>query len=83
MTDEELLAQTSATLGEAHRAEFAEWSLDHRGHSAIINHKDAWAFRTREFVRLYGELKQRGLKLPKCDCPPGAHAWENRRRRRR
>lgn len=81
MTDEELLKEVSVALGEAHRAEFAEWAMDHRGHSAIVNHKDAWALRSREFVRLYGELKQRGLKLPACDCPAGAHDWGRRRYR--
>ena len=78
MTDEELLQATSAALGEAHRAEFSEWSMDHKGHSAIVNHKDAWAMRSRTFGVLYAELKQRGLKLPKCDCSPGAHDWERR-----
>ena len=27
----------------AHDAPFAEWSKDHRGHSAIVNHTNAWA----------------------------------------
>lgn len=73
MTDEQLIAAASQARGEAHRAPFAEWSKDHRGHSAIVNHTAAWSLRSSEFGSLYDELKRRGLSLPQCDCPPGAH----------
>lgn len=73
MTDEELLNKTSAALGAAHRAPFAEWSMDHHGHSSIVNHTDAWAKRSKEFMDLIDECLCRGLKPPKCDCPPDAH----------
>lgn len=76
MTDEELLAKTSAARGLAHRAPFAEWSKDHRGHSAIVNHTSAWAQCGNDFMSLMDECERRGLKMPPCDCPPGAHDWE-------
>lgn len=76
MTDEELLAKVSAARGAAHRARFAEWSKDHRGHSSITNHTNAWATRGDELMAFADELERRGLKLPPCDCPPGAHDWE-------
>ena len=76
MTDEELLAQVSAARGAAHRAAFAEWSKDHRGHSSIVNHTNAYAVRGDELMALADELERRGLKLPPCDCPPGSHNWE-------
>ncbi len=76
MTDEELLAKASAARGAAHRAPFAEWSKDHRGHSAIVNHTSAYADRGAEFLALAEEVAARGLDLPPCDCPPGAHDWE-------
>lgn len=73
MTDEELLAKVSAARVLAHRAPFAEWSKDHRGHSSIVNHTTAWAARGYELMALADELERRGLKWPPCDCPPGAH----------
>ena len=73
MTDAELLAAVSRARGEAHRAPFAEWSMDHKGHSAIVNHTSAWETRGYEFARLYQMCLERGLKLPPCDCPAGAH----------
>lgn len=73
MTDEELLAKTSAIRGEAHRAPFAEWSKDHRGHSSIVNHTFSWATRGYEWLELTDECERRGLPIPPCDCPPGAH----------
>ena len=73
MTNEELIRKTSAARGLAHRAPLAEWSLDHRGHSAIVNHTNAWAVRSREFHELMDECERRGLAMPPCDCPPGAH----------
>lgn len=76
MPDEELLAAVSAARGKAHRAPFAEWSKDHRGHSAIIHHTNAWAVESGELVRLCHELTKRGLAMPNCDCPAGAHDWE-------
>ena len=76
MTDEELLAKVSAARGAAHRAPFAEWSKDHRGHSSIVNHTSAYATRGDELMAFADELERRGLKLPPCDCPPGAHDWE-------
>jgi hypothetical protein len=73
VTNEELLARTSAARGLAHRAPFAEWSKDHRGHSAIVNHTHAWAERGEDFLTLAAECDRRGLALPPCDCPAGAH----------
>ena len=35
----------------AHDAPFAEWSKDHRGHSAIVNHTSAWADRGNEWLK--------------------------------
>lgn len=78
MTDKELLEAAARALGSAHRAPFAEWSKDHKGHSAITHHTQAWADRSQEFVALAAEIKRRHLSLPPCDCPPGAHDWENR-----
>lgn len=74
MTDEELLAKLSQARGAAHRAPFAEWSKDHRGHSSIVNHTDAWAARGNDFLKLSEEADRRGLKMPACDCPAGAHS---------
>lgn len=34
----------------AHNAPLAEWSKDHRGHSAIVNHTNAWASRGKEWM---------------------------------
>lgn len=76
MTDEELLAKASAARGAAHRAPFAEWSKDHRGHSSIVNHTTSFAVRGNEFMDLAAEVRRRGLSLPPCDCPAGAHDWE-------
>lgn len=76
MTDEELIERVSAARGRAHRADFAEWSKDHRGHSSIVHHADGWASESREFVRLLNELRLRGIPMPPCDCPAGAHDWE-------
>lgn len=73
MTDEELLAKTSIARGLAHRAPLAEWSKDHRGHSAIVNHTSAWARLGDDFIALSDECGRRGLAIPKCDCPPDAH----------
>lgn len=74
MTDAELLAATSAARGRAHRAPFAEWSKDHKGHSAIVHHTDAWARHADDFNALMAECDRRGLKMPPCDCPPEDHA---------
>jgi hypothetical protein len=76
MTDEELLEKTSKARGNAHRSELSEWSLDHKGHSSIVNHETSWASRGHDFMALSDECAKRGLKLPPCDCPPGAHDWE-------
>lgn len=73
MTDAELLEKTSRARGLAHRAPFAEWSKDHRGHSAIVHHTRAWADRSKEFFGLMDEVDRRGLKMPPCDCPPADH----------
>jgi len=35
----------------AHEAPFAEWSMDHRGHSSIVNHTSAWARLGNDWVR--------------------------------
>lgn len=80
MTDEELLGRCAAARGAAHRAEFAEYSLDHQGHTRIVNHVSAWAVRGDEFAALADEVARRGLKLPPCNCPSGAHDWELPRR---
>lgn len=76
MNDEELLAKTSAARGLAHRAPFAEWSKDHKGRSSIVNHTSAWARQADDFIALSDECGRRGLLLPLCDCPAGAHNWE-------
>lgn len=79
MTNEELLARTSAARGLAHRSPFAEWSKDHKGHSSIVNHTHAWATNSTAFVDLVNECSRRGLGIPPCDCPAGAHDWERTR----
>lgn len=33
----------------AHEAPFAEWSMDHRRHSSIVNHTSSWATRGKEW----------------------------------
>lgn len=76
MTDDELLQRASAARGAAHRAEFSEYSKDHRGHTSIVNHASGWAVRGDEFAALADEVAGRGLKLPPCDCPAGVHDWE-------
>lgn len=73
MTDTELLQATAQARGAAHRAPFAEWSKDHEGHSAIVNHTNGWAERASEFAALMVEIKRRGLATPPCDCPSGSH----------
>lgn len=73
MTDEELLQKTAKARGAAHRAEFAEWSKDHRDHSAIVHHTRGYADRANEFVELMQEVTRRGLKIPRCDCSPTQH----------
>lgn len=35
----------------AHEAPFAEYSMDHRGHTAIINHTSAWARLGNDWVK--------------------------------
>jgi hypothetical protein len=77
LTNEELLARTAAARGLAHRAPFAEWSKDHKGHSSIVNHTHAWASNGTVFADLADECDQRGLEIPPCDCPPGSHDWED------
>ena len=73
LNDTELLQRTAQARGKAHRAPFAEWSKDHLGHSAIVRHTDAWTVRSDEFVTLLSECHRRGLVIPSCDCPEGAH----------
>lgn len=73
MSDADLIARSRAALGLAHRAPFAEWSTDHRGHSAVVNHTSAWAGHSQEVLEIDRELRRRGLGAPGCDCPPGAH----------
>lgn len=73
MTDAELLERTAQARGLAHRAPFAEWSKDHRGHSAIVHHTRAWTDRSNDFLELMTEVDRRGLSMPACDCPPGSH----------
>jgi len=73
MTDSELLEATSKARGLAHRSPFAEWSKDHTGHSAIVNHTNAWATRALEYIALAAECSRRDLRIPPCDCPDGAH----------
>lgn len=75
MTDAELLTATSVARA-AHRAPMAIWSMDHQGHSSINNHTSGYAFRGNDFMALADECEKRGLKLPQCDCPAGAHDWE-------
>jgi hypothetical protein len=76
LTDDELLRRVSAARGAAHRAPFSEWSKDHRGHSSIVNHTVSFAARGNDFAALAIELRKRGLNIPACDCPEGAHDWE-------
>lgn len=76
MTDAELLEATAKARGLSHRAPFAEWSKDHRGHSSIVNHTAAWATHGRTFSDLMEEVRRRGLEIPDCDCSPGEHDWE-------
>lgn len=64
MTNEELLLATARALDAAHHAPFAEWSMDHRGHSAIVNHTRAWADRGNEWAALAAEVDRRGLPQP-------------------
>ena len=71
MTDEELIHKVSVARGEAHRAPFTEWSMDHRSHSSIVNHTSAWATRGSELLDLVVELDRRGLAFPSCDCSAG------------
>ena len=61
MTDAELLAAEKTARKAAHDAPFAEWSMDHKGHSAIINHTSAWATRSHEWMELAAECDRRGL----------------------
>lgn len=62
LSDEELLKATAAARSAAHAAPFAEWSMDHRGHSAIVHHTSAWATRSNEWLALTAEVRRRGLK---------------------
>lgn len=78
LSDQELLVKTADARGASHRAPFAEWSMDHRGHSAIINHTSAWADRSNEFFDLMAEVDRRGLKIPECNCPAGSHIIKRR-----
>jgi hypothetical protein len=64
MTDADLLARTHEARKAAHEAPFAEWSMDHRGHSAIVNHTSAFAARSREWIELANEVDRRGLPQP-------------------
>lgn len=78
MTDDDLLLKTSAARGVAHRAPFAEWSKDHKGHSSIVVHTSTWGARSSDLLSFVSECSRRGLPLPPCDCPQGAHDWEKR-----
>lgn len=64
LSDSALLGRTKEARRAAHAAPFAEWSMDHRGHSAIINHTSAWATRSREWMDLANEVDRRGLPQP-------------------
>jgi hypothetical protein len=77
VTNEELLARTATARGLAHRAPFAEFSKDHKGHTSIVNHTNAWATNGMAFAELAVECDRRGLEIPACDCPLGAHDWES------
>ena len=61
MTDAELLEATAKARKAAHDAPFAEWSMDHKGHSFIVNHTSAWATRSNEWMALKEECERRGL----------------------
>ncbi len=57
MTHQELIAALEKAEAEcerlrklAHEAPFAEYSMDHRGHTAIVHHTNAWADRGREWM---------------------------------
>lgn len=78
MTDAELLQRLSAARGRAHRAPLAEYSKDHRGHTAIVNHTTGWRSEGAEFIELCEMAEKRGLSMPPCDCPAGSHDWEKK-----
>lgn len=72
-SDADFLRRVSVARGVAHRATFAEWSKDHKGHSAIVQHTRAWADKSNGLLTMMPELKRRGLALPECDCSAGSH----------
>ncbi|MDE2101672.1 MAG: hypothetical protein KGL39_30780 [Patescibacteria group bacterium] len=78
MTNEELILKTAQARGPAHRAPMAMFCTENKygkptGHYFLEDHTTAYARRADEFFALYEECKKRGLSLPDCDCPAGAH----------
>lgn len=61
LSDDELLKAIAVARKLAHDAPFAEWSKDHTGHSAIVNHTSAWSTRANEWMELVEEARRRGL----------------------
>lgn len=47
---ERLEADCERLRRAAHEAPFAEWSMDHRGHTSIVKHTSAWATRSNEWL---------------------------------
>ena len=64
MTNENLLEAVKVARQRMHDAPLAEWSKDHKGHSAIVHHTSAWAYHSKEWMRLANEVDRRGLKQP-------------------
>jgi hypothetical protein len=78
VTDADLLAKTAAARGAAHRAPMAMFCTENlygkpTGHFFLEDHTHAYADRAHEFSLLMAEVKRRGLEMPPCDCPEGAH----------
>lgn len=59
LNDDELAKRVDELRQAAHEAPLAEWSKDHRGHSAIVNHTNAWAQRGNEWLAAKQELERR------------------------
>jgi hypothetical protein len=73
VTDAELLAKTALARGEAHRVPMRPYRVDADGHKWVDTSSRAYAARADDFFTLMSECKKRGLEMPACDCPDGAH----------
>ena len=65
MTDDELLAKTATARGAAHNVPMRPYRVNADGHRWVDTTSRAYAARAEEFFELAGEVKRRGLKLPK------------------